>query len=205
MVDVAESGDAASFILGSLARKLVPIPGQPGILKLLSRKAPGYELVAPGKVIEQINREFPLDLEGDGHFSVFYGVINIARATLTYAAAGSPTPLIVKKNGKIVKSDPANLPIGKAPQKKFDQVKISLEKNDRMVFFSNGLCDLRESSGESFGHRRLQEKIKRKFNAELEEFVETIFDAVPEWNSQIQDDISVLTVEYTGDNNDGAS
>lgn len=203
MVDVAECGDAASFILGSLARKLVPIPGQPGILKLLSRKAPGYEIVPPGRVLDQINREFPLDLERGRHFSVFYGIINIAQATLTYAAAGAPTPLLVRKNGKISETESGNLAIGLQSQKKISQFKISLEKHDRLILFSNGLCDLKEPSGETFGHRRLQEQVKRKYSARLDEFIEEIFKAVPDWNRDTADDISVMTIEYTGEMPDG--
>lgn len=204
MVDVAESGDAASFILGSLARKLVPIPGQPGILKLLSRKNPGYEIVPPERVLAQINRDFPIDLESGKSFSVFYGIINIAAATLTYAAAGSPTPILLKKNGKIIRSDAGNRAIGVDQAKKIEHFKMHLESGDRLVFFSNGLCDIGETNGEASVNRRLQEKMKRKVSATLEVFVEELFKAVPDWNSEIDDDISVLVIEYSGDEENGS-
>ncbi|MEW6712672.1 MAG: SpoIIE family protein phosphatase, partial [Candidatus Riflebacteria bacterium] len=204
MVDVSNSGDAASFLLGALARRLVPIPGQPGILKMLSRQAPGYEIMAPKKVVGILSQEFPLDLDSGKSFSIFYGVFDVTDSSLTYASAGFTQPLLLKRNGKIIETEPGEPAIGSKIGGKASQFKISLEPGDRFLAFSPGLSQLRDASGEPFGARRLIELLKRKYSAGLEDLTEEFFRAAMGWNPETTADASLILVEYSGDADHGA-
>lgn len=206
LADVAAAGDAASFLLGSLARKMVPIPGQPGILKLLSRKAPGYEIVAPAKVLAQLRTEFPLDLQTGHHFSVFYGILNVAQGTFCYSSAGMPAPLQIKRNGKISSDECCDEPIGKGGKGKYEQFKILLEKKDRLLFYTDGLTRTLDNSGEAFVNRRLREMLRKRCAVGLEELVEELFDSAQNWGEPPDntEDTSVLLIEYSGVSENGA-
>lgn len=205
MADVSGSGDAASFLLSSLARKMVPIPGQPGILKVLSRQMPGYEIISPEKVLNLLNQEFPLDLESGKSFSVLYGIINIVDGTFVYSAAGSAAPLLVRCSGKVVRCDSGNEPVGLFKGKSFDLYRLQLEPGDRLVFYSNGLGNLKDPSGETFAGRRMLELLRQKYSNRLEDFVEELFRASVDWGKDNQSDLSVLAVEFSGEKNNGTS
>ncbi|GEM_PF-6046976 len=189
-----------------MARRLVPVPGQPGILKMLSRQAPGYEIMAPKKVVGILSQEFPLDLGSGKSFSIFYGVFDVAVAdsSLTYASAGFAQPLLLKCNGKIIETEPGEPAIGSKTGGKASQFKISLEYGDRFLAFSPGLSQLRDASGEPFGARRLIELLKRKYSAGLEDLTGEFFRAAAGWNPETTADVSLILVEYSGGADHGA-
>jgi sigma-B regulation protein RsbU (phosphoserine phosphatase) len=207
MVNVGSSGDASSYLLASLARKLVPVPGQPGILKLLSRVAQGYELVPPERVLTLLNSEFSIDLGNNKTFSVFYGIINLAESMLYYASAGNPVPIVVRQNGSLASLAGPEKPIGETADYKYKRQQVQLHNADRLCLFSEGLSNMPDHSGEPFAKRRLQEHVLRAHDSDLEAFVEYIFKTAMEWGSidKTGQDVSLLAVEIYGAKNNGAS
>ncbi|MDN5278906.1 MAG: phosphoserine phosphatase RsbU/P [Clostridiales bacterium] len=200
MVDVASAGEAASFLLASLARQLVPIPGQPGILKLLSRLEPGYEISPPARVLSQLNQQFPIDLESGKFFTVIYGLLNLEKQTFTYASAGAPAPLHLKADGGCEMIFAGNPAIGKSAGQKFDQFSLKLEIGDRLIFVSDGFKNVLDPSSEPFGNRRLKEVLCRQRSDDLDEFVDAVYKAGQEWagGHDFQDDVSLLALKFTG-------
>ncbi len=199
ILDVSGSGPAASFLLASLSRKMVPIPGQPGILKNLSIHEPGYTITEPRSVLKNLNSAFPLDLETNQFFTIFYAIYNFKTGSIRYSTAGHPPPMIIKGNGKFFQLDGSGHPIGFVDNGEFEQWDCELEPGDRFYLFTDGMSDSRDASNEPFGRKRMLEILRGQLGNKLEDSIEGVFRASKEWSSSgdFSDDASILAIEIS--------
>jgi sigma-B regulation protein RsbU (phosphoserine phosphatase) len=199
ILDVSGSGPAASYMLASLSRKMVPIPGQPGILKNLSIHEPGYSITEPKTVLKILNCAFPLDLETNQFFTIFYGIYNFKTGHLKYSTAGHPPPMVIKGNGKYFQLEGSGHPIGFVDNSEFEQWNHELEVKDRLYLFTDGVSNSMDQSMEPFGRKRMLEFLRGQLGYKLEDSVEGVFRASKEWSStgDFADDVSIFAIEIS--------
>lgn len=198
MLDVAGSGPASSFLLASLSRKLVPVPGQPGILKRLIKKDPGYEIALPDAVLASLNCSFPLDLDTSQYFTIFYAVVDMRNGAMIYATAGHPTPVVYNQDRGCRQLPGTGHPVGFVDDSKFDSYKYQLSAGDRLYLFSDGLSEVMNKASEPFGRKRLVEVIRHFSDDAPATAVDEVFRAGKDWSSSYSyaDDVSILALVF---------
>ncbi|CAN1577752.1 PPM-type phosphatase domain containing protein [Paracoccaceae bacterium] len=70
--------------------------------------------------------------------------------------AGHPYPLHVASDGKVTFLGRGGVPIGVTGLPEYEEIPVTLDPGDRLIVFSDGLYDLRDRHGESFGEERLE-------------------------------------------------
>jgi serine phosphatase RsbU (regulator of sigma subunit) len=131
------------------------------------------------------------------------GRLDTTTGDLAYLIAGHPPPLLIRQ-GQVVKelSVEPRLPLGvrAAGARPVVAGHEQLEPGDRLLLYSDGVTEARDSSGRFFGEQRLIELTEHAAAAELSapETLRRLGAAVVEHQSgQLQDDATLLMVDWS--------
>jgi phosphoserine phosphatase RsbU/P len=192
MLDVSGHGVGAALLSFTLNHMLSPTAE--GAL-LIEDTGQGLDVVAPSRVAERLNRQFPMDRTRQ-YFTLVYGVFDPAGGRFSYVMAGHPAPIILPGTGPASPLHGRGLPIGMIEHATFDDEIVHLETGDRLYFYTDGVIEALNASEQEFGHARLMTEIERLRDRPLQAGLEIIADLVSNWSSgQLRDDVSLLALE----------
>jgi sigma-B regulation protein RsbU (phosphoserine phosphatase) len=115
---------------------------------LRSRALGSVDAGHPGQVLGALNEAFPMEEYGDKFFTIWYGVYDASTATLTYAGAGHPPPLLFEG----VAEAPAQLAgggpmIGAMPWPEFETASRRVPAGSRLYLYSDGVHEIHKADG----------------------------------------------------------
>ncbi len=159
------------------------------------------ETTCPSEAISELHRSFlDLGLDDENYFTIFYAIINTKDKTMEYSNGGhNSMPCIVSRDEDGNKSakflEASGFPITYL----FDKVdyevhSIKINKDDEIVFFTDGILECKNIEKDLFGQDRLVESIE----SSKEETIASIEKSVNEFKDEygdIDDDITILKVE----------
>ena len=106
-----------------------------------------YEVLAPGHVLESLNREWiEADFPGSPFLTMVYGVFDSVRSTWTYCHAGHPPSLLLRSGRPPIflgDGDGEGGPMLGVFQASFAQGEVQLDEGDRIVLYSDGVETVR--------------------------------------------------------------
>jgi sigma-B regulation protein RsbU (phosphoserine phosphatase) len=161
---------------------------------------------SPIHVLSEINRSLcPLLAQtGEPIFAtLFYGVIDTSTATLTYANAGHPPPMIRRAGGGPVEtlSSPSPEPAaGLISEFAYSAHVTTFSPGDAFVGETDGLFEASDDSGAMFGEARLRLVVEQYRDLGGSELIEQLIREVVAFTGRaaFEDDICVLVIESTG-------
>jgi len=91
-----------------------------------------------------------------GRFVTFcFAWIDPAAGLVTYVNAGHNPPLLVRTSGAVTRLSEGGMVLGVFPDATFNQADVSFDPGDRLLFYTDGISEARNASGEEFGEERL--------------------------------------------------
>ena len=194
MLDVSGHGVGAALLSFTLNHMLSPTAE--GAL-LIEDTAQGLGAVAPSRVAERLNRQFPMDRTRQ-YFTLVYGVFDPAHGHFSYVMAGHPAPILLPRNGAAAPLQGRGLPIGMIEHATFDDEVVTLQPGDRLYFYTDGVIEALNASEQEFGHARLMTEIDRLRDHPLRPGLDVIADIITDWSGgHLEDDASLLAIERT--------
>ncbi|HEY6377215.1 MAG TPA: SpoIIE family protein phosphatase, partial [Edaphobacter sp.] len=165
-----------------------------GILRSL---APQH--LSPAALLAALNdqlQERKLDAQ---YVTMLIAVWDDSNQTLQIANAGSVQPLFVsmRGSGPEVKTIQAEgFPLGLFPNAEYEEFTLSTRPGDFIVFFSDGIVDAVNATGEMFGDTRLNAVLQGQSHATAAATVEAILNAVTDFQSGVDhfDDETVVVL-----------
>ncbi|MEE4600678.1 MAG: PP2C family protein-serine/threonine phosphatase [Desulfobacteraceae bacterium] len=190
MLDVCGHGVPAALISVAVSQFL---NGADGLL------GNNCELVSPDIVLNRLDHAFPFE-RFDSFFSIICMTLDISEGILTYSSAGHPPPVLVHSNGSTETLDHRGPSIGLGCEDIIGQQSIELQTGDKILLYTDGLIENRNSAGVFFGKQRFYDIVKKHRNESVQDIVETIYATVKEFSQQAKpdDDVSILGLEYCG-------
>lgn len=176
LADVSGKGMGAALLMSSTR----------SILRLVANQS-----LSPGDVLKKVNDLLINDFPTSKFVTMIYAVLDPINKNIIIANAGHLLPIINQERNPVLVETNSGLPLGIAP---FDytDMKISLQKGDRLFFYSDGITEAMNKSNEEFGTERFLKVLKdNKAN------INSIIKEVQEFtggNSQ-SDDITLLIIE----------
>ncbi len=85
----------------------------------------------------------------------FYAILDPKSGHLSYANAGHDLPYL-HRNGDAEELSTTGMPLGLMPGMGYEEKEIALEGGDSVLFYSDGLVEAHDSTGEMFGCPRLR-------------------------------------------------
>jgi PAS domain S-box-containing protein len=197
IIDVSGHGVPAALLSVTLSHWLAPGTGRSALVKPSDDPLSEPRVASPSEVAEELNRQFPMDLETAQYFTLLYGVLDTRTAELCYVSAGSP-PIIQSRRMQQPRFETVpGFPIGIAAEPHYQERKIQFEPGDRIYLFTDGLPDAMNSAGDDFGMDRLVNSIDDSRGLPLEEALSAIMDRIRDWAGEesARDDATMLGIE----------
>lgn len=135
------------------------------------------------------------------------GIVRV-EGQLEFAYAGHPPVMIRQRDGwralqrresADVAGPLANIPLGVAPETRYEQQSEPLHPGDQLFFYTDGVLEATDRDGETFGERRLRAVLERERGAAPAELKHRVLEALRDFarGDLSHDDITVLAVEIS--------
>jgi serine phosphatase RsbU (regulator of sigma subunit) len=153
------------------------------------------------ELLTKTNNALVPKLSDSGHFiTLFLAEVNARRNRLYFTLAGHNPPLLVPASGEprwLVCND--GLPLGIIRGRAYTNHEVNLEEGDTLIVYSDGITDARNTAGEFFGTKHLEEVVLKNCTLPLPALLDAINAAVREFlgEAQAADDMSLLLVRRT--------
>jgi len=156
--DVAGKGLSAALLMSKLQATI---------------RALAYDLSSPSLLGEKLNKIFHRDSPSKIFASLVYSEIESESNKIRFINAGHYPPIIMRKNQ--IEQLPKNAPaLGLVRDAAFSEQQISLNSNEFVIFYSDGLTEAQNESGDFFGETRLVDLLNNKENFSSKELGEMI-------------------------------
>jgi phosphoserine phosphatase RsbU/P len=109
----------------------------------------------PADLCDQVNRILCGRIAEGRFISFFYGVLDTALGSLTYANAGHFAPVLVRADGSTERLTSGGPVLGVIGDASYQQGHVAVNGADRLICFTDGITEARNSSDEEFGEERL--------------------------------------------------
>jgi phosphoserine phosphatase RsbU/P len=140
VADVAGKGLPAALLMSNLQAAV---------------RAFGSESAAPGAICGSVNRLLCRNMAA-GRFATFcFARIDPAAQRVTYSNAGHNPPLLVHADGTIDRLTEGGMVLGVFPDNAYGQADLSLRPGDRLVFYTDGITEVRDRAGDEYDEARL--------------------------------------------------
>ncbi len=125
-----------------------------------------------------------------------YALFDVKRRTVTLSNSGVPYPLKMTAAGDIEWIDVTGVPLGSFPGIEYDECIVPYAKGDVFVFYSDGVSEAMNASGDEFGRDNIAEVVQSRRGGSAREIVDAIFAAVAAFRGDAlqNDDITAVAV-----------
>jgi predicted ester cyclase len=148
---------------------------------------------SPGEVLSRVNDSLVTDIPPNMFVTCFYCILDPENGSLRYANAGHDLPYL-HRNGDAEELRATGMPLGLIASMDYEEKEIALDAGEAALFYTDGLVEAHDSSGEMFGFPRLRELVAEQGKqGSLEALLEELYSFVGEGWEQ-EDDITLLTL-----------
>lgn len=170
-------------------------------MQSLMEETSGEGMAIPSIVLQHLYDSFNAsNFNDDMYIVMLYGVFNIQTGILSYSSGGLNTiPLRIRPDGSIQELDNDGFAIcklGSLLKPKFVNYQILLFPGDKLVLYTDGLVDARNSHNEEYSLGRLKKAITNNSKYGIKYLTEAIIRDVKEFaGDKLSDDITLLALD----------
>lgn len=183
IADVSGKGTPASLLMANLQamiRALVPL------------KLPLSELT------KRVNDLICESTGNDRFITFFWASVDKKSKLLTYINAGHNPPVILRKDGGVLRLEKGGLLLGVMKSTTYEEGIVQLAGGDVLLLFTDGVSEAMNPDGVELGEDRLLEIIKSVRNESAEKIKVRIVSEVQEYSGDYQsDDITLLILKVS--------
>ena len=159
---------------------------------------------SPADVLRNVNRQLYPDIKEDMFISMAYLILDHHRDSITLARAGHDAPLLYKQQSQTV--TPVKSPgmvVGIDSGNVFDRLTvdfaISLERDDCLVLYTDGVTETLNAEGDEFGLDRVIQTVRARANDGAQAIVKKIIQDVRDFTGSLpqNDDITLIAIRKT--------
>ncbi len=150
----------------------------------------------PAEIMTAVNHACALVLEPTSYATMAFAVLNVPERTLTYSLAGHCLPLIVRSGGSTEWLRAGGPPIGMLGQATYGEERSVLGEGDAVVFYTDGITEAADPSGEFYDEARLEEVLRAGVGLDARAMADRVLRDVDEFTrgAPATDDRTLLIV-----------
>ncbi|MBF0444363.1 MAG: fused response regulator/phosphatase [Magnetococcales bacterium] len=151
---------------------------------------------SPGSILNEINKDLYTKLPANLFLAGSWIAIDATRKHLE-VWGGAMLDVLIFRGGKLFKKIPSkNMALGTRRESSFNMIvnSVAIEKDDRIIAYSDGIAEQKNSAGEMFGNNRVIATIIKNIqeNAPLEQLKKVL----DEYRGEVgqEDDVTVVEI-----------
>lgn len=145
--------------------------------------------------VERANRLLNHRVETGTFVTLFYGRLHAERNLVTFVNAGHDPPLL-RRSGSVREVSEGGLVLGVMASARYEAATVELRPGDLLVFYSDGVTEAMNESGETFGVQRLHGVVEEAGGGSAADVRDRILDRVRTFagDAEQSDDLTVLVL-----------
>jgi sigma-B regulation protein RsbU (phosphoserine phosphatase) len=187
-----------SFTLGDVSGKGMPAAVLMASIQALLRSHLLREARPLSRLIAEVSQTVFLCSSIDRYSTLFCGLLDADRRTLTYVNAGHPSALILReaRNGKIDQAAGTGMPIGMMPATEYGEQSIQVDPGDLIVCISDGIAEVFDTSGSMWEEIEVEKVIVDNQGASASEVVKAVVERADAYaaGTEQHDDMTVVAL-----------
>lgn len=155
------------------------------------------DVLSPQLLFEILNQEFYSYLNAGEYFTSFYGIYFQEERRFVYTNANHPAPLLLKKGkDKVEALSSEGFFVGVFKDTSYEEQEVYLSEGDRILFFTDGIIEAKNRSGEEFGLQRLTRIFLEERDTYASDLIHIIKNNVNRFcENKVEDDITIAILE----------
>ena len=189
-----EDRERLMVVIADVAGKSVPAALLMATLQASLRTIAG-ENAALADLVARLNRySCAHSLNGLRFTTAVLSEYNPLSRNLTYVNAGHNAPILRRANGTLETLEAGGLPLGIQSVAKYETASLELKPGDALIFFTDGVVEAFNESGEEFGNARWLSAIRDLPDWDAQQTLQFLFKRVDEFvgATRQSDDITCL-------------
>ena len=181
--DVAGKGISAALLMASIQ----------SIMR--TQLSDSGAVLTPANTVARLNKLLYASTSPEKYATFFFGLYNEDTRRLTYTNAGHLPPLLVRGDSWEFLEVTGSV-VGAFPSLRYEEQSVPLGPGDLLVAYTDGITEPENAYGEDFGAERLAEVVMRHRDAEPNQIVARILEAVRHWDTSTEqaDDMTLMIV-----------
>jgi sigma-B regulation protein RsbU (phosphoserine phosphatase) len=183
--DVAGHGIEAGILMG-VAKKVVSIRMR--------------DCADPSLALQMANRDIYPDLDRKTFVSALLATYDSATREFTYVRAGHNPPVLFNPDRpkQFTKLEASGLVLGLDPGPRFNQVMardtVQLRAGDTLAFYTDGLIEAQNATGEEFGLHRVYHQLRRQSDAHPQDVLNGLYEQLNTFREGVpqEDDVTAI-------------
>ena len=193
-------GRRACVIMGDVSGKGVEAASVSAAVKT-ALGAYSWEGLAPARMVRSLN-DFLLGFSRVETFAtLFVGIIDLEKQTITYCSAGHPPALLVRGGQEISILDVQSGVVGAFPDISYRDGRVNFKTGDLLLLYTDGTTEARAPGGAFFGEQGLRDMVMREcvpgkpFEGLLDRFLATLDTFT---GQRLDDDVAMVCLRFDG-------
>jgi serine phosphatase RsbU (regulator of sigma subunit) len=155
----------------------------------------------PGDILRDLHNSLQDQLEPSRFVTVAFALIDAVHGSMTIASAGHPAPVVIRDahaERPLLVTSPAIAVTDASELDAYPTERVSLAPGDTVVFYTDGIAELRDADGEFYDDVRLDEALGELGGLASQELAERLAaDAAAFSARPPKDDIAIVAVRLT--------
>ncbi|MBI5326656.1 MAG: PP2C family protein-serine/threonine phosphatase [Ignavibacteriae bacterium] len=153
------------------------------------------------ELINRINLVVYQNTTADKFVTFFCGIFDCENKSFSYINAGHNPPILMKTNGDFYELSEGGLILGFTDEPfTYSQGTVTLEKNDIILFYTDGVTEAQNVNNEEFGEVKLKEILYKNSSESVMHIMNHIIKEVKNFSKHTEqfDDITLIVAKVKG-------
>jgi serine phosphatase RsbU (regulator of sigma subunit) len=151
----------------------------------------------PGDFLAQANDVVVGEISPGKFVTMAYLIIDPARGAVACAAAGHPSPRLVRPGGTVTSLPAGGLALGVEERQLYDDVEEPFPAGAAVVLYTDGVLEARRA-GEVYGEERLDALLARRAELPADELARAVLEDCRRFaGGELDDDVAVVVLKHS--------
>ena len=192
------AGGTFAFTIGDVAGKGISAAVLMASIQALVHSQLLHVPLSVSSLMTELNQTVFRFSPEDKYTTLFCGVLNPERTTLTYVNAGQVRPMVLRANESepIFRPSESGFPVGLWEQWQYDEAVVNLHAGDLIVSFSDGISEVRDSRQQFWTETAIKSVLRKHRQSSVHTIVESLIGAANEFAAGVEqfDDMTAIAI-----------